>query len=175
MPRHVLIVGGSGMLSNVAKALARDGGRLSHLSRRASAAWGEDGYDCDYHDEAQFVAALEAATSRRGKPDLAIAWFRTLKIAAPRRLAKAVDGRLFQVMGSAMADPTRPDRLETAAAVAQELDRCQLRQVVLGFRVENGASRWLNHAEIASGVLEAIAADRAFSVIGQVEPWSARP
>lgn len=175
MPRHVLIVGGSGMLSDVARALARDGGRLSHLSRQASTVWGQDGYDCDYHDEAQFNAALEAATSRAGRPDLAIAWFRTLKIAAPRRLAQAVDGRLFQVMGSAMADPERPDRLETAAAIAEGLGRCQLRQVVLGFRVESGASRWLNHGEIASGVLDAIAADRAFSVIGQVEPWSARP
>lgn len=175
MPRHVLIVGGSGMLSNVAKALARDGGRLSHLSRRASAAWGEDGFDCDYHDEAQFGSALAAAVERSGRPDLAIAWFRTLKIAAPRRLAEAVDGRLFQVMGSAMADPARPDRLQAAAAIAQGLDRCRLRQVVLGFQVEAGVSRWLSHAEIASGVLDAITADREFSVIGQVEPWSARP
>ena len=86
-----------------------------------------------------------------------------------------MNGRLFQIMGSAMADPARPDRLETAAAVAEGLDRCRLRQVVLGFRVEDGVSRWLNHAEIASGVLEAVAADRTFSVIGQVEPWSARP
>lgn len=175
MPRHVLIVGGSGMLSNVARALARDGGRLSHLSRQASAVWGEDGYDCDYHDEAQFIAALNRATGRAGRPDLAIAWFRTLKITAPRRLAEAMNGRLFQIMGSAMADPARPDRLETAAAVAEGLDRCRLRQVVLGFRVEDGVSRWLNHAEIASGVLEAVAADRTFSVIGQVEPWSERP
>ena len=74
MPRHVLIVGGTGMLAGLAEALARDGGRLSHLSRQASTVWGQDGYDCDYHDEAQFNAALEAATSRAGRPDLAIAW-----------------------------------------------------------------------------------------------------
>lgn len=175
MPPHVLIVGGSGMLSNVAKALARDGGRLSHLSRRASAAWGEDGFDCDYHDEAQFGSALAAAVERAGPPDLAIAWFRTLKIAAPRRLAEAVDGRLFQVLGSGVADPARPDRLASATAVTGGLEACRLRQVVLGFKVEDGGSRWLNHAEIASGVLDAITADREFSVIGQVEPWSARP
>ncbi|HEY9236106.1 MULTISPECIES: Rossmann-fold NAD(P)-binding domain-containing protein [Phenylobacterium] len=175
MPRHVLIVGGSGMLSEVARALARDGGRLSHLSRRASAAWGEDGYDCDYHDEVRFAAALDLAIGRWGRPDLAIAWFRTLKIAAPRLLAQAVDGRMFQVLGSGVADPQQPDRLKTAAAVAEGLEGCRLRQVVLGFRVEDGGARWLRHEEIALGVLGAISADRTFSVIGEVDRWRARP
>lgn len=174
MAGHVLVVGGTGMLSGLAEALADDGGRLSLLSRRASAA-GENGFDCDYHDEAAFLAALAAALARSGPIDLAVAWFRTLKIAAPRLLAEQVRGRMFQILGSGMADPARPDRLKAAAAVADGLPECRLRQVVLGFRVEDAGSRWLTNAEISHGVLEAIGADRALSVIGQVEPWSARP
>ena len=118
-----------------------------------------------------FVAALDAA----GPIDLAVAWFHTLKIAAPRRLAERVDGRLFQVLGSATGDPAHPERLASAAAVAEGLPACRLRQVVLGFRVEGGRSRWLTDAEISGGVLDAVRADRAFSVVGQVEPWTARP
>jgi hypothetical protein len=47
--------------------------------------------------------------------------------------------------------------------------------VVLGFMVEAGASRWLTDAEISDGVRSAVTRDLAYSVVGQVEPWSARP
>ena len=173
MAPHILVVGGTGMLSGLVEALAGDGGRLSLLSRNASriARDGVAGYDVDYHDEAAFVAALDKA----GPVDLAVAWFHTLKISAPRRLAERVEGRLFQVLGSATGDPSRPDRLQTAAAMAEGLLNCARRQVILGFQVEGGRSRWLTDAEISRGVLEAVRTDAAISVVGQVEPWSARP
>lgn len=181
MAPHILVVGGTGMLAGVVKALAGDGGRLSRLSRRASAyALPGRAFDCDYHDEAGFTAALDAAAAGQGPVDLAVAWFHTLKIAAPRRLAERVGtpgapGRLFQVLGSAVADPARPDRLRTAAAVAEGLPTCRLRQVVLGFRVEPAGARWLTDAEISDGVLRAVREDLPVSVVGQVEPWAARP
>ncbi|WP_332767988.1 hypothetical protein [Phenylobacterium sp.] len=175
MARHILVVGGTGMLSELVKALAGDGGRLSLLSRRASQDDGADGFDCDYYDEAAFAGALEAAVARSGPVDLAVAWFHTLKIAAPRLLAERVQGRLFQVLGSAAADPSHPGRLETAARVADGLPQCAVRQVVLGFKMEAGGSRWLTNSEISQGVLEAVRADQALTVVGQTEPWSARP
>ncbi len=169
---HILVVGGTGMLSGLCKALAGDGERLSLLSRQASA---HGGFDCDYYDEASFAAALDAAIARSGPITLAIAWFHSLKIAAPRMLAAQVRGRMFQVMGHAMGDPERPDRLATAAKVAEGLPDCALRQVVLGFKIEPGRSRWLTNEEISAGVLSAVQADLTYSVIGQTEPWSARP
>lgn len=175
MSPHILVVGGTGMLSGLVEALAGDGGRLSLLSRQASSVVGENGFDCDYHDAEAFAAALAAAVDRAGPIDLAVAWFHSLKIAAPRLLAEQVDGRLFQVLGSATADPGHPDRLARAAGVAADLPACALRQVVLGFRVVEGGARWLTNAEISQGVLEAVSADRALTIIGQVEPWSARP
>lgn len=162
------------MLSDLCKALA-GGGRLSLLSRRASHVAGEDGFDCDYRDGAAFSAALADAVARRGPPDLAVAWFHTLKIEAPRRLAESVDGRLFQVMGSAMGDPAHPGRLARAATVAEGLPLCRLRQVVLGYRMEATGARWHTGTEVSAGVLAAIRADLPFSVVGQLEPWEARP
>lgn len=181
MAPHVLVVGGTGMLAGLVEALAGDGGRLSLVSRRASAhALPGRAFDADYHDGAAFAAALDAAVAGQGPIDLAVAWFHTLKIAAPRRLAERVGspgapGRLFQVLGSAVADPARPDRLRAAAAVAEGLPDCRLRQVVLGFRTEAGGARWLTDAEISGGVLRAVREDRPLSVVGEVMPWSARP
>ena len=175
MPAHILVVGGTGMLSELVEALAGDSGRLSLLSRRASQAFGQGGFDCDYHDPQAFTAALAAAVERSGPVDLAIAWFHTLKIAAPRLLAQQVRGRMFQVLGSAIADPAHPDRLERAAAVADGLADCRLRQVVLGFKVVDGASRWLTNTEISRGVLDAVVKDRPLTIVGQIDPWAARP
>jgi hypothetical protein len=174
---HILVVGGTGMLSGLVEALAGDGGRLSLLSRRASRAAGGRiaAYDCDYYDAVAFEAALARAVADSGPIGLAVAWFHTLKIAAPRLLAEQVRGRLFQVLGSATADPARPERLATAAAVVGGLPQCAVRQVVLGFRVEDGRARWLTDAEISAGVLQAVREDRTFAVVGQVEPWAARP
>jgi hypothetical protein len=175
MAAHTLIVGGTGMLSGLTKALAGDGGRLSLLSRQASAFPGVDGFDCDYYDETGFGCALDAAVERSGPADLAVAWFHTLKLPAPRLVAERVCGRMFQVLGSAMADPSHPERLEIARAVAADLPTCVTRQVILGFEVEAGRSRWLTDAEISGGVLDAVRSDRSCTVVGQVEPWSARP
>ncbi|MFZ3007563.1 MAG: hypothetical protein WA047_15455, partial [Phenylobacterium sp.] len=169
---HTLVVGGTGMLSGLCEALAGDGGRLSLLSRQAA---GPDGFACDYYDPAAFRGALDAAVARAGPINLAVAWFHTLKIEAPRLLAERVDGRLFQVLGSAAADPSHPWRLETAREVARDLASCELRQVVLGFKVEAAGSRWLTHDEISAGVLDAVRSDRALTIIGQTKPWSARP
>jgi hypothetical protein len=175
---HILVVGGTGMLAGLVEALAGDGARLSLISRRASAFArpAVTGFDADYYDEAAFEAALREV----GPFDLAVAWFHSVKLPAARRLAERVGvdgaaGRLFQVLGSATADPARPDRLATAAAVAEGLPNCRLRQVILGFRVDAGRSRWLTDDEISSGVLEAVRTDRLCSIVGVVEPWLAKP
>ncbi len=182
MGPHILVVGGTGMLSDMVEALAREGGRLSLLSRRASQAarLSVVGYDTDYLDDEAFAAALDRAVAASGPVDLAVAWFRTLKIAAPRRLAEAVGapgrpGRLVQVLGSAVGDPEHPDRLARAASVAEGLETCRLRQVVLGFQLTGQVARWHTQAEISAGVLAAIREDLAWSVVGTLEPWSARP
>lgn len=175
MTQHTLVVGGTGMLSGLCEALAGDGGRLSLLSRHASRVLSAGGFDCDYYDPASFSAALDAAVVRSGPISLAVAWFHTLKIEAPRRLAERIEGRLFQVLGSAVADPSHPDRLNTARKVIGGLPACELRQVVLGFKVEAPGSRWLTHDEISDGVLDAVRSDHLLTVIGQTEPWSAKP
>lgn len=168
------------MLSAAADALAADGWRVSHIARHAAAfaqgREGQAGFDADYHDTVAFRRALEAALAWGGPVALGIAWFRTLKLETPREMAEALGApgrpaRLFQVLGSRTAHPDHPDRLPRAAGVAEGLAGCRLRQVVLGFRVEQGGTRANTNEEISAGVLEAIAADRPLSIVGQVDPW----
>lgn len=179
---HALVVGGTGMLAAAADALAADAWRVSHIARHAgafaAARAGQAGFDADYHDTQAFGAALAEALAWGGPVTLGIAWFRTLKLDAPRLMAQALGApgrpaRLFQVVGSRTAHPDHPDRLLRAAAVAAHLPQCRLRQVVLGFRAEEGGFRANTNAEISAGVLDAIAADRALTIVGQVDPWPA--
>jgi hypothetical protein len=179
-PGHALMVGGTGMLSAAADALAADGWRVSHIARHATAfadgRAGQAGFDADYHDADAFGRALTAALAWGGPAGLGIAWFRTLKLEAPRLMAQALGApgrpaRLFQVLGSRTAHPDHPDRLPRAATVAEGLPDCRLRQVVLGFRTAPAGVRANTNEEISAGVLDAIAADRQLTVVGKVDPW----
>lgn len=172
------------MLAGAVRGLAGQGWQVSLLARRASR-FAADGlpitpYDCDYEDSRQFAAALEQARLAHGPIRLSVAWFRTLKVEAPRLLAEAVGeaglaGDLYLVLGSAVADPQRPDRLVTARAIGVGLPECRLHPVILGFETGQGRGRWLEHAEISSATLMAVATGAALTVIGRTRPWSLRP
>lgn len=180
---HALIVGGTGMLSGMVDRLVGAEWQVSMISRRASAfahgRSGVTGQDCDYHQTEAFAGAIDAARSACGPIALAVGWFHTLKIDAPRKLAEAIGtqgnpGRLFLVLGSAVADPAAPHRLEVAAAVAVGLPNCRLRTVILGFEIVGQGSRWLANDEISNGVWDAITSDRSVTV-GTTAPWTMRP
>jgi hypothetical protein len=83
--------------------------------------------------------------------------------------------RYFHVLGSAAADPSRPDHLAQVRETVCQSAFIAYRQVVLGFVNEPARARWLTNGEISSGVLDAIAADRELSIVGTVTPWSSRP
>jgi len=179
---HALVVGGTGMLAGCVRGLVARGWRVSVLARRASAfALREPdvvGWDCNYNDTDAFVATLNRARDGEGPIALAVGWFHTLGPApmlTTRTGAPAASGRFFHVLGSAMADPAHPERLDQAARAAKDAAFCAYRQVVLGFVTEGTGARWLTNDEISAGVLKAIDEDAPLSTIGVTEPWSARP
>ncbi len=180
--RHALVVGGTGMLAGVARALSDAGTETTALARHASDFVRRQGrpnlHPCDanWSDADETRAALAQAIRSRGLVDLAIVWTHSLRPA--RDIAVALSGgtcRFFHVVGSAVADPSAPDRVAKCRDVAKGLGRLAYRSIVLGFVVEGPGSRWLTHDEIASGVSAAVAADAAHSVIGATDPWSLRP
>lgn len=188
-PPHALVVGGTGMLRGVVLELAARGfavsvvarglSRLEALAREAAAGGGlVHPVTVDYHDTAALDRALAAACDRWGAIELAVVWIHRTAPAAPMVVARWVGGpqrpgRFFHLLGSAVADPSRPDPQRRAAYEA--LPHLVYREVILGFVTEGHRSRWLTHQEIAAGVVAAIDADQPRFIVGTVEPWDRRP
>lgn len=188
-PHHALVVGGTGMLRGAVLGLvargfavsvvARNARRLARLRDDASKAGGVVRPVCvDYRDADAFAFGLDEAVRDLGPPSLAVVWAHSSAPDAPLAVARlAASGgaaaRYVHVLGSAAADPSQPD-VDRAAQFAA-LAHLAYREVILGFVIEGGRSRWLTDDEIAAGVLRAVDTDAPRTVVGVVEPWSARP
>ena len=158
MTRRALVIGGTGMLAGCAAALVADGWQVVLPSRRyapipdetpaggGQALWVE----ADWADPKQLASRAERALG--GKADLLVAWVharaRPSVLRAVARLL-ADDAPVVEVHGSASANPVDgcPDPI---------LEDHPTQQVVLGFVMRNGSTRWLTHAETAEGVLDAV-------------------
>jgi hypothetical protein len=172
---RALVVGGSGMLAGCCRSLLAVYGTVSVLARderriRAIAPQIVP-FVCDYCDEIAVLHALEDRSF-----DLVIAWIHGRAPDLRRLLANRVSpgGRFIQVLGSAHGDPSHPDRLEEMRAAAAGLP-VTYQAVVLGFILDGTRARWLTDGEISQGVFAAVESGAPFSIVGTVEPWSARP
>jgi hypothetical protein len=186
---HALVVGGTGMLRGVSLALAARGHTVSVVARtsRRLRALAESAGELsgrlhplalDYHEDARLRAALAAAVDAHGPLALAVCWIHSSAQRALFTVAEVPGGtnapcRLFRLRGSALSDPSAPD--PAPASRLARFPSLRVREVILGFVIENGASRWLTDEEISRGVLEAIEADRIRTIVGTVHPWSMRP
>jgi hypothetical protein len=172
---RALIVGGTGMLAEVARTLSARGVATSVLARHVKRVPdGTHGIACDYRDKDAFVDAVRAA----GPFDLAVVWIHSIAPDAPLALARVLTEpgepvRYVHVLGSAAADPAAPDLGRRAAF--ESVPGVTYEEVILGFVPGRFGSRWLHHHEISDGVVGAVDTPAARTVVGQVEPWSARP
>ncbi len=173
---HALVVGGSGMLAGLSRALCESGSRVSVLARNEkrirAIAPAAEALACDYNNS----VALSEVLAGIEPPDLVVAWIHGRAPHTRRALAACTrdDGRFLQVLGSAHGDPAHPERLAEMAHAAAGLP-LDYQAVVLGFVVEGVTSRWLRHDEISAGVLAAVQSGAPLTVVGTVEPWSAKP
>jgi hypothetical protein len=176
---HVLVVGGTGMLRDVVRFLAkqhdvtvvaRDRAKLEALVAKAPTIYAAP---VDYGKTRAFEKELKLAIEARGPFTLAVAWIHSDAPEAAMAAAKHVQGRFFHVLGSEVADPATPDLGRRAAL--EELPDLEYHEVVLGFVRGERGSRWLTNEEIVRGVLTSLAWAKARTVVGTVVPWSAHP
>ncbi len=129
----------------------------------------------NYNDDSAFMTAVEQAW-QRDRFDLVLAWFHDSGEHSLKQLLTFLANQnhptqFFHVMGSAAADPS-----QNAAQFEPNTNGVfSYHQVILGFKIENGRSRWLYNHEISAGVTEAIQQQSPRFIVGTVEPWTARP
>lgn len=183
---HILAIGTTGMLSGATYDLALKTNRLTCVARTTrSLKLIEGGLDrhgptftpiqADYEHPEPFMAQIKKIGSRRPF-DLVIAWMHNTGKESLHQLfdylsQQSIETHFYQLVGSAAADPLKP----TEMLVPPLNSQLHYHQIILGFQITNGRSRWLNHGEISRGTLEAIKTQAQQTVIGTVEPWDARP
>ena len=176
---HVLVVGGTGMLRDVVRFLAkehdvtvvaRDRAKLEALVAKAPTIYAAP---VDYRKTRAFEKELKLAVDARGPFGICVAWIHSDAPEAPLAAARHVQGRFFHVLGSEVGDPAKPDPGRRAAF--DEFPDLKYHEVVLGFVRGQQGSRWLTNEEIVRGVLTALAWAKPRTVVGTVVPWTAHP
>ena len=102
-PGHALVVGGTGMLAGLTRALAGRGHTVTSVARRdADLGPGVLSLPLDYRDGSALAAALAKAVSERGPIDLAVCWIHTDAPQVPGLAGHALapGARLVQVFGT---------------------------------------------------------------------------
>jgi NAD(P)-dependent dehydrogenase (short-subunit alcohol dehydrogenase family) len=130
----------------------------------------------DWSDHAGFLQALSKHVRQTGHPDFVLAWlhheYLAVDLVEVLRFSP-MDLRFVHVLSSSAANPAG-----SASELRQKfstLPGVVYQQVVLGFVVGAGGSRWLTHSEICDGILKAINTGATFTIVGSVHPWNRRP
>jgi nucleoside-diphosphate-sugar epimerase len=178
--KHVLVVGGTGMLANVTLTLLQDGFYVSVIGRfqprfdRLIADKSNSTFiPVDYHDDQRLRLEVRRAIDQHGNLQMIVAWIHSsapnaLTVILEEAAKTSEEFRLFHVLGSS----SNLDAIKETASVPAN---CLYRQVQLGFMLIAGHARWLTNNEIACGVIEAISEDNLKKIVGVLEPWEKRP
>lgn len=180
--RHVLVVGGTGILAPAVLALAERGDAVGVLARGRErldavvASARERGgrahaIRADLEDPEGLGRALAGARAEHGPFDFALAYLPTAPDTAARALAAAVDGVVVHVLTTEWAAPgTRAaDRAARAAPGG-----AGAKVVVLGWAGSGGTPRWHTSEEVSAAVLAGLEAPGE-TVVGRLRPWEDRP
>jgi len=135
----------------------------------------------DYHDIGAFAEKLREAVAKHGQLELAVVWIHRTAMPAYYAVAQFVGsqekpGRYVHVLGSPTADPADSAMQEERRSRFAALRNVKYQEVILGWMVEDGKTRWLKQEEIANGVIYAVQhAETQQHVVGTVTPWEMRP
>lgn len=181
--KHVLVIGGTGMLSNVSlwllekgyhvSIIAQNPKRMERLIEKTKFAKLITPILVDYTDRKELQEKVIDTIHQNGPIDIVVAWIHSAGEGALSVIAEEVDKLknewdLYHVLGSG-------SNLEAIKRKISMPDNCRYYQIQLGFIIEGAYSRWLTNKEIANGVIEAIQMGRRVYTVGVIEPWGRRP
>lgn len=181
--KHALIIGGTGMLSNVSlwlidngyhvSIIARNPERMDNLIKKVISKDRVTPLLVNYTNGKHLQEEIKYTINKNGSIDTVVAWIHSSAVEALPIIVSEVSNHeceweLFHVLSSS-------SNLEKIKRNIILPHNCIYRQVQLGFMMEGGHSRWLKNQEISEGVIEAIKNKKEVLTIGQVEPWENRP
>ncbi|NMH72172.1 short-chain dehydrogenase [Bacillus sp. RO2] len=180
--KHALVVGGTGMLSEVCmwldsqnyhvSVIGRNTEKMSRLIEQVDK--GKiTSLLVDYNKVNLLDIYLKQTIHENGPITLVVAWVHT---GGEQGLTKIIE---------IVAEPSEPWELYHVLGSRAKLSQvkrelyipvnCHYFQVQLGFKLEEDRGRWLNNHEIADGVIKAIQRKDSTSLVGVLEPANLRP
>ncbi|WP_052131642.1 SDR family NAD(P)-dependent oxidoreductase [Planococcus sp. CAU13] len=178
--KHALVIGGTGMLARTSLWLADNGYHVSVIGRNPEKMQRLIEQNpaqiapvlVDYTNKEALEAQLLHIQQKKGPVGLVVAWIHTNGSEVISCLTDSIPShlswKLFHVNGSS----SNLEEIKKKAAVPSHV---QYHQIHLGFKLENGTSRWLTHEEISGGVIKAIMEEKAIQLVGTLTPWEERP
>lgn len=180
--KNALVIGGTGMLSDVCtwlvdqnyhvSVIGRDSEKMNRLIEKTDKEK-ITSLLVDYKKIDQLDGILKQTIIENAPFTLVVAWVHT---GGEKGLAKIMETvgetsetwELYHVLGSRVK----------LAEVKRDLyipRSCYYFQVQLGFKLEESRGRWLKNHEIAQGVIEAIQRKAPTTLVGVLEPAEMRP
>lgn len=157
---HALVVGGTGMLSNVSlwlvnkgyhiSIISRNSEKMIHLIHKSTKKFAITPLLVDYTNEKELKQKLLHTIIQNGEIKLLIAWIHPYAKNALNLILKEIPNKnlkIFHILNS------RSDLKQIKSKLCLS-ENYLYRQIQLGFIIDNDCSRWLTHEEISNGVIE---------------------
>lgn len=178
--KHALVIGGTGMLSEVSLWLSKNGYHVSVIGRnpeKMQRLLEQNSAQLspvfvDYTNTKELADHLVQIQQKNGALHLVVAWIHSNGIQVIPclidRLPASRPWTLFHVNGSS----SNLDEIKSKLILPKHIHYAQ---ILLGFKVENEVSRWLTHQEISGGIIEAIQEKSSKKIIGTISPLEKLP
>ena len=180
MPKHALVIGGTGMLRGAVCQMLKRFDIVSVIGRNTEGfqilekesgklATKLNRLQLDYCDYLELTNKLINSIKNFGDVSLCISWIHSSAPAAPLITAKILNHSsecfFYEILGTETINQTgEKEKREDAFKVFENI---RYYQVALGYISENvNTNRWLTHDEISAGVLEAIDSGKKYFQIG---------
>ena len=178
--KHALVIGGTGMLKQASVWLSENGYHVSVIGRNPKKMqqlleqnpMQLTPVSVDYTNTKELAEQIRCMQQKNDPIELVVAWVHSTGphvIPCILEMLPAIQPvEFFHVNGSS-------SNLKDIKAKTAVPKHVFYHQIQLGFKRENGISRWLTHDEISQGVIEAVRSGKSESVIGTTKPWDKRP
>ena len=178
--KHALIIGGTGMLAKASVWLSKNGYHVSVIGRNPEKMQRVliqnltqlSPVLVDYTNSQELMEQIRHTQQKNGPIQLLVAWVHSNgPNVIPNLLEMLPETQpmdFFHVNGSS----SNLQDIKAEIAIPQHV---RYHQIQLGFKVENGVSRWLTNDEIAGGTIKAIQDKEPEWLIGTIDPWDKRP